>query len=765
MEDFRWLHFSDLHLEPEKGSFDSGRARQELIRTLEEEDFGPRENLYVFITGDIANKGKYAKEQIEWLGKFKTALGVPEERIFWAAGNHDLKRVKQYERIIRELREKAKKNSQGILDNLRNDSCVETEDGRTSFEYLTVNRMGIYREYYKKFFGRELTEEDTKSIHQFYSLPELNLIVLNTALTSIDNSDERNLFLCSKELQDVLEKIEQDSKTDKPVLALGHHGLDFLTRYEQGKTERSFDTSGVDLYLCGHSHHLQKRPFSDSNRQIQEITCGGGIPEDNSEFIFIYGMFYGKEKGVRIVPYKYESNEEWVVNFSSCRGIRKNELYEFPRLGKNEEKRETAAAPAKEVPYIELRKTGWQLPREWEPDIDAAVPVDDRYALSIKPILVGNRDSYTVFLATSEVEGIGYALQREEEKYKDMYGEKWEIRNWMEAEDNICLREQEENGKFGLVINVKAEKIISGRLGAVIQSWRKKYPQLAVIVNIWSESPYYSARYAQLAFRNLSDSIKARVFLAADLDKDKVLSAEELENIYGKVKEFNSVRISREDEIRELQEWRGDYPEQWSGLLKIHAQKREGSAWICGYLAAGQVDAHAAKWLEAADADKFLKEGTLDPHVAYLPEKVIDNLIWQIYLHNRKYRSEKWGQVLELLMELGSQSVRRLVSAYGKNVEETEAVRLSCTELMRWGKIADEDTCHKILDILQGDRLRMWCFAMACPHAADRVMEMVCSPDWRDEAALVLNLCGAQCLDIVLRDIVSGIRNEIYREE
>lgn len=57
----------------------------------------------------------------------------------------------------------------------------------------------------------------------------------------------------------------------------------------------------------------------------------------------------------------------------------------------------------------------------------------------------------------------------------------------------------------------------------------------------------------------------------------------------------------------------------------------------------------------------------------------------------------------------------------------------------------------------------MWCFAMACPHAADRVMEMVCSPDWRDEAALVLNLCGAQCLDIVLRDMVSGIRSEIYR--
>ena len=87
MGNFNRLHFSDLHFSA-GGTFDTGMARDALIICLEAAKFKCD---YIFITGDIADKRGYSTAK-PFVERIKNATGVPPEQIYWAVGNHDIKR-------------------------------------------------------------------------------------------------------------------------------------------------------------------------------------------------------------------------------------------------------------------------------------------------------------------------------------------------------------------------------------------------------------------------------------------------------------------------------------------------------------------------------------------------------------------------------------------------------------------------------------------------------------------------------------------------
>ena len=59
MSDFRWLHFSDLHFKQTKNRSDIKELREKLISSLKKLHGQFSDLRYVFITGDIADKGEY----------------------------------------------------------------------------------------------------------------------------------------------------------------------------------------------------------------------------------------------------------------------------------------------------------------------------------------------------------------------------------------------------------------------------------------------------------------------------------------------------------------------------------------------------------------------------------------------------------------------------------------------------------------------------------------------------------------------------------
>ena len=289
MGDFRWLHFSDLHLNPENPDFKTKMAWEALLDCLGKEDFGDRSKLYVFITGDIFNKGKFEQgdEKIAQIKEFLEVLRVRKERVFWAPGNHDMKRRTGGE-LIANLRSK-----KYTLDQLRDGDKEEDENGNTSFQLLTRQRMRFYVKYNQLFFDRELTETDLDRIHQTYLLDDFNLIILNTSFTSFDENDARQIFLCSSELFDAFSHLDKA----KPVFVIGHHGRDFWEPNDRRSIESLFEKH-ADIYLCGHEHEPGIVPIDVSGREIQQFTCGGGVFDGYSIFNFFYGIYNSSDNAI-----------------------------------------------------------------------------------------------------------------------------------------------------------------------------------------------------------------------------------------------------------------------------------------------------------------------------------------------------------------------------------------------------------------------------------------------------------------------------------
>ena len=106
MGGFNWLHFSDLHLAIDP-TFVSECNRDYLLEFLKNETSSGRTKCdYVFLTGDIANRGKF-KGVADFITRLLNAIDMNDalDRVFWAVGNHDIHRSsKVREAIIHNIR-------------------------------------------------------------------------------------------------------------------------------------------------------------------------------------------------------------------------------------------------------------------------------------------------------------------------------------------------------------------------------------------------------------------------------------------------------------------------------------------------------------------------------------------------------------------------------------------------------------------------------------------------------------------------------------
>lgn len=328
MENFRWIHFSDLHLSAES-DFDTVDAREKLIKKLTELTATRNGRLcdYIFITGDIANKCDY-KNTREFMNRLLKALGITskkeiKERVFWAVGNHDIERPDSSEprdTVINEIRESG-------------DNSLEFKQAMKSKQrrmLLTEFGMSQYIDNYNSLFGKSIKGE-----HAFYDYPQFNLIVLNTCLTSHDNNDERNLHVIT---DDTYKQFQENIKDGKPTIALGHHDISYLYKEDATNLNKLFG-SYVDFYLCGHSHQLGYQKLGKG--KTHQFTCGGGSIDNTNTFSFMIGEYNAGTNKVKITPYSYRhsGNCEWSVDFNLDGEIKNRSS--FPVMHVKQEKKPT----------------------------------------------------------------------------------------------------------------------------------------------------------------------------------------------------------------------------------------------------------------------------------------------------------------------------------------------------------------------------------------------------------------------------------------
>ncbi len=319
MSEFNWLHFSDLHFSAKDG-FDTKTARRQLLECLKRIGEGKTYD-YIFITGDVANRCDYTGAK-EFLEKLISCINLPpdtSERIFWAVGNHDISRTRKIRnQIIEEIRTSKESHSE-FQKSMADD---ETRP------ILTKTGMKEYSDNYKGLTGHTLSDSDIDSAHRVISNDDLNIVVLNTCLTSCDGNDKGNLFITEPKLFELFQALDPH----KPVFVLGHHGSEFFRREEDMRLAHLFDDNSVDFYLCGHEHRLGYRTFSDAKRDIHQLTCGGGIFDGYSKFTFMSGEY--KDGIVKITPYSYSENgnSDWNTDFTLHRRLKEDTSFKIDRL-------------------------------------------------------------------------------------------------------------------------------------------------------------------------------------------------------------------------------------------------------------------------------------------------------------------------------------------------------------------------------------------------------------------------------------------------
>jgi predicted MPP superfamily phosphohydrolase/2-phosphoglycerate kinase len=338
MSKFSWLHFSDLHFS-EKDYGSQNRIQTKLFECLKniKNDTTKEDIDYVFITGDVVDRGKYdneIKNNIESLVENIKSEQDEPKKIFWVVGNHDIVRDDRRTKQILAIREDH--TPQVAFNRAMNDPLDKFILGNLG----TERYVDCVKEFSKEFSAFATIEEGShnKELHRIIKLPDVNIIMLNSCLTSCDDNDEGNLFVLDNNFRKDFDNafsvnsVKEMIKDKKPTFILAHHGYEYLHKDELITIQELF-AGKADLWLCGHSHELMYDKFYDPDSEdngekyktIHQYTCGQGKLDGKPTPTFIYGIY--NDGMITITPYNFNGH-----HWEEYKGPQTRKQIEFDRF-------------------------------------------------------------------------------------------------------------------------------------------------------------------------------------------------------------------------------------------------------------------------------------------------------------------------------------------------------------------------------------------------------------------------------------------------
>ena len=338
----RWLHLSDFHVG--KDSYEQQRLFAEILgevdRWKSERNFVPD---YVFITGDIANKGlkrEYETFRKEFLVPLQNKFDA-ETVIIPVPGNHDVERP-------------------------TTDTLDRTAPLAASSRFFDANREGkadrapVARRFntYKKLMPASgmspdwlISDEGTATHIRDVAGVSVGVVGLNTAWLCKDDNDKGKLTPGYRLVEAVLKKLE----TCQIRIVLGHHPLSWWHDNEETNIRRLFAQHHV-IYLHGHKHKSEGRFEEGGVDQFLVLQAGAAFQaRENEKWMngFSWGELDPAAAEVRISP-RYWINGEWPPDMSAItlkRRIDETDWWRFPVPGMHAQPTSMAHGLA--------RLTGW----------------------------------------------------------------------------------------------------------------------------------------------------------------------------------------------------------------------------------------------------------------------------------------------------------------------------------------------------------------------------------------------------------------------
>lgn len=301
---FKWLHMSDIHFQTKEKSFDSARLQEQLVKFISEEINGVD---VLLISGDFrfAKEGECNPQKaVDYTKRCAAALKLTEKQIYTMPGNHELTRT-----TVRSF----------LVPSVRNQ--YNPDDGRIDQEVLKelLKDFSFYREYHS--ILKDATNWSDDNPHTIMDLGPFSLLVLNTSILACGDDDAKNLVLGTSFVSSCISKADKN----KPIIAIGHHGLDMLKDSENRAISKLLDNESISLYLCGHAHESWYSRFGEHGHQIN-VGCTWTSIND-AEACFSVGEICD-DGSVNTISYKWDKrNQKWCEdNFNKRVGIAKLNL-------------------------------------------------------------------------------------------------------------------------------------------------------------------------------------------------------------------------------------------------------------------------------------------------------------------------------------------------------------------------------------------------------------------------------------------------------
>lgn len=320
-----WLHLSDLHFghgREARHRVDQQIVCDEILRDAGEvaAQLGPPD--LIFITGDIAFKADPVQEYphaAQWLDKLSVTVGVGQNQLYLAPGNHDVDRGQAITRFICRTVHDRLRSAPAALDEL----LAQPEELAPLWPKLQA-----YAAFAQPYAAPRLTPA-----HPFWhderdtALGKVIIVGLNTVLLSFDNQDDpNNLALGQSQLQRAI----QAQPRDALLLVLQHHPPAWLT---DGAGLRAMLQDRAHLLFCGHVHHqggLLSAPLSGG--AWLELVAGAGHADPTQPAQHAYAWGRLTTAGLAYFPRTWnETQHRFVPDRNSFKGMRQDGAVFIPR--------------------------------------------------------------------------------------------------------------------------------------------------------------------------------------------------------------------------------------------------------------------------------------------------------------------------------------------------------------------------------------------------------------------------------------------------
>ena len=300
---FRWIHLSDFHFttgDPYAPNTVLTPLLTEISRRREKEGFQADA---LFVTGDIADKGKAEEYQnaTDFFNKLLTAAALDKSCLYIAPGNHD---------VDMDV-------CDGLLRSLQSETASVKYFAPDKRKYH-YNKFKAFEEWYDTYFKgvRNCPKDNTCYPVQTFMKEGKNIAVLaiNTALFSYpDDKDHNALWIGRRNLDAAVQQPAWLSANLRFVLL--HHPLDWLHDQESSQIKATLQAD-ADFILRGHLHKNEVDLVVNNHGSAFQLAAGACYQTREFPNTALFGTLHFDDGQLEILPIEYKDapKSKWALD-------------------------------------------------------------------------------------------------------------------------------------------------------------------------------------------------------------------------------------------------------------------------------------------------------------------------------------------------------------------------------------------------------------------------------------------------------------------